>query len=447
MKINVPPYVSAVISRLERSGFQAYMVGGCVRDSLMGKEPHDYDICTDALPEEMLNVFGDFHTIATGLKHGTLTVMSDHFPVEVTTFRSDGDYTDHRRPDFVRFERELSEDLKRRDLTVNAMCYNEKQGLVDLFGGADDLNSGIIRCVGRPEERFSEDALRIMRAMRFASVLDFRIEEGTAAAMRTKADLLRFVSAERIFTELKKLLCGPAVERVLLGYKDLMALIIPELGPCIGCGQNCVHHCFDVYGHICRSVAEIEPDEELRLTMLFHDIGKPLKKTTDAAGADHFKLHPLAGADIAERVLSRMKSSRKTVRRVVPLVLEHDNRIPARKKSVKRLISKYDYDFMTDWLKVRRADTLAQSEHMRAEKLAELDRIEELVEEIKAENSCLKLSDLAVNGTDLMAMGIQGRAIKERLNAALEAVIDERVPNEREALLGYIGGLEDGEEQ
>ena len=438
MKINIPPYVTAVIDRLTQNGYQAYTVGGCVRDALMGKKPHDYDVCTDCVPEEMVRIFSDFHTIETGLKHGTLTVMSEHMPVEVTTYRSDGEYTDHRRPDSVKFERELSEDLKRRDFTVNAMCYNPDEGLVDMFDGAQDLEKGVIRCVGCAADRFEEDALRIMRALRFASTLDFEIEADTAAAMREKSHLLAAVSAERIFTELKKLLCGKAVRRIMLDYSDLMTVIIPELAPCIGCEQHNIHHCYDVYEHICRSVEYIEPDEDMRLTMLFHDIGKPRKKTTDENGIDHFKLHQLASADMAQEILLRLKSSRSTLLRVTSLIKEHDNRIPANRRSVKRFLSKYDHDFFYDWLEVRRADTAAQSDYMMAEKMAELDKLEEIAYEIEQENCCLKVGELAVNGHDMMALGYQGRAIKSALEFALSAVIDEQVENEHGALLAFI---------
>lgn len=438
MDIKIPGYVSAVIDRLVQNNYEAYIVGGCVRDSFMDKEPHDFDVCTNCTPDMMVRIFNDFHTIETGLKHGTLTVMSEHNPVEVTTYRSDGEYTDHRRPDTVIFETELSEDLKRRDFTINAMCYSPYDGIVDLFDGQIDLKNRVVRCVGEAEERFEEDALRIMRALRFAAVLDFDIEENTAAAMRKKAHLLSAISAERIFSELKKLLCGKAACRIMLEYSDLISLIIPEIKPCIGCAQNNVHHCYNVYEHICKSVENIMPDEDLRLTMLFHDIGKPEKKTTDSLGQDHFKLHPLASADIAEKVLLRLKCSNKTLKRVTDLVREHDNRIPPKRRTVKRFLAKYDYVFYNDWLKVRRADTLAQSDYMRAEKLAELDELAALGAEISADMCCLKVTDLAINGHDVMALGYTGSEIKTVLNFALDAVIDEISENEHDALIGYI---------
>ncbi len=438
MDIKIPRYVSAVLDVLSKNEYEAYIVGGCVRDSLMDKSPHDYDVCTNCTPSEMVRIFNNFHTIETGLKHGTLTVMSEHMPVEITTYRSDGEYTDHRRPDTVKFETELREDLRRRDFTINAMCFNPDEGIVDMFEGEKDLELRVIRCVGKAEERFEEDALRIMRALRFAAVLDFSIEENTSLAMRKKAHLLNAISAERIFTELKKLICGKAARRILMEYSDLIALIIPEIAPCIGCAQNNVHHCYDVYEHICRSVESIEPNDELRLTMLFHDIGKPQKKTTDEDGQDHFKLHQLASADIAEQVLTRLKSSKKTLDMVTSLVREHDNRVPPKRRSLKRFIAKYDYDFFEAWLKVRRADTLAQSDYMRAEKLAELDKLARLGEEIKADMCCLKVTDLAINGHDVMSMGYKGAEIKTVLNFALDAVIDEVSENEHDTLMDYV---------
>lgn len=438
MKINIPEYVRKILDILENGGYSAYIVGGCVRDSLMGKPPHDYDVCTDCTPERTVKLFSDFHTIETGLKHGTVTVMSEGEPIEITTFRSDGKYLDHRRPQSVKFEKELSEDLKRRDFTVNAMCYNEREGLIDLFGGAEDLKNGVVKCVGDPFERFDEDALRIMRALRFSSVLGFEIEKNTSYAMRKLSGLLNSISAERIFTELKKLLRGEYAEKILLEYKDIMGVIIPELIPTFDCEQNCPHHIYNVYGHICKSVTCIEPDEELRLTMLLHDIEKPSLKKTDEYGVDHFKKHQFASAETAGKILRRMKCSNKTEERIVNLITEHDNRIPLQKKSVRRLISKYDFDFFRDWLSVRRADTMAQSEYLRQEKLRVLNELEKLGAEIEENESCLKISDLAVNGNDMIEMGYSGKAIGKALEFALDGVIDELVANDRQEITDYI---------
>lgn len=438
MKINIPEYVRKTLDILENGGYSAYIVGGCVRDALMGKSPHDYDVCTDCPPERTVKLFSGFHTIETGLKHGTLTVISEGEPVEITTFRSDGVYADHRRPQSVKFEKSLSEDLKRRDFTVNAMCYNGREGLIDLYGGAEDLQKGVIRCVGDPLERFDEDALRIMRALRFSAVLGFDIEANTALAMRKLSGLLNRISAERIFTELKKLLCGSSAEKILLEYKDIMGVIIPELIPTFDCGQNCPHHIYNVYEHICKSVSFVEPDEELRLTMLLHDIEKPALKKTDEKGVDHFKKHQFASAETAKKILRRMKCSNKTEAWIFNLIREHDNRIPPQKKSVRRLISKYGFEFFGDWLEVRRADTMAQSEYRRCEKLKELDELEELGVQIMEEKSCFKISDLAVNGNDMIEMGYSGSEIGRALEFALDGVIDELVVNGRQELIDYL---------
>ncbi len=268
MEINIPLYAQTALDMLHARGYKAYIVGGCVRDALLGKEPNDYDICTDCTPEGMKEVFASYNTIETGIKHGTLTVIIDHDPIEITTFRSDGTYSDHRKPDTVRFEKDLSQDLRRRDFTINALCYNRREGLVDMFGGTDDLKHRIVRCVGDPRERFDEDALRILRAMRFSSVLDFEIEKNTSFAIHRQKELLKNISAERIAAELKKLLCGRDPARILIEYRDVMAVLIPQLEPCFDLAQNNPHHCWDVYTHICKSVNNISPDWVLRLAML-----------------------------------------------------------------------------------------------------------------------------------------------------------------------------------
>lgn len=438
MKIDIPGYARTALDMLHACGFKAYIVGGCVRDAVLGKAPDDYDICTDCTPDMMKQVFAGFPAIETGIKHGTLTVLIDRKPIEITTFRSDGKYTDHRKPDSVRFEKELSQDLKRRDFTVNALCYNEREGIVDLFGGISDIENKVIKCVGKPQERFDEDALRIMRAMRFSSVLDFEIEKNTAQAIHEQKELLRAISAERIAAELKKLLCGRDPARILTEYRDVMAVVIPQLEPCFDFAQNNPHHCYDVYTHICRSVNNIEPDWVLRLTMLLHDIGKPAVMTVDENGIFHFKTHQQKSADMAQEITAALKFDNKSRKRIHSLVLEHDNRIPARKKSVRRLLSKYDAQFFADYLKVRRADTLAQSEYLRNQKLAELDELERLAREILDEQLCLHISDLDINGNDLKALGLDNTEIGKGLKLLLEAVIEERIPNRKAELTDYI---------
>ena len=434
----IPAYVLAVIQKLNIAGYEAYPVGGCVRDSLLLKTPHDWDVCTNALPDEMKEVFADDKTFDTGIKHGTLTVLSEGEPIEITTYRADGDYTDHRRPDSVKFVRSLKEDLSRRDFTVNALCFDKSGGVVDMFDGQYDLESRLIRCVGDPDKRFEEDALRILRALRFSSVLDFDIEENTSQSIKKKAPLLKYVSAERIFSELKKLLKGRRAGAVLLDYREVFAQFIPELSECFDVRQNNPHHMYDVYTHICKSVDNIPPDETLRLTMLFHDIGKPRCKTTDEKGIDHFKMHPIVGAKMAEDILLRLKADNHTRELVCEYIREHDNRLAENKRSVGRFISKHSFDFFDNYILIRRADTLAQSLYFREEKRADLDVLVSIRNELEKEQACLKKSDLAINGRDLLALGFEGKEIGVMLERALDGVISGVVENERGELIKYV---------
>lgn len=438
MKIEIPNYVKTVLDRLHENGYEAYVVGGCVRDTLLGKKPYDYDVCTNCLPPKMKEIFSDFYTVDSGLKHGTLTIISESRPVETTTYRSDGEYIDHRKPQQVKFENSLMKDLERRDFTINAMCLNESNQLIDMFDGQKDLKNGIIRCIGKAEKRFDEDALRIMRGLRFASVLGFEIEKETSNAIFEKAELLKDISAERILSELKKLLCGKDAGRILLEYKEVFSVIIPELKPTFDFPQNCPHHCYNVYEHICHSVDNIFPDPILRLTMLFHDIAKPDVVKTDENGVDHFKLHQFASAKKAKEILHRLNCDKRTSKKVFELIWEHDNRIPTQKKSVKRLMAKHDEKFFEEYLKVRRADTLAQSDYKRKEKLEDLDELERLYNEIKEENECIKISDLEVNGNDMIELGLKGKDIGVALQLALNGVINEEVKNNRTEILNYI---------
>lgn len=438
MKIEIPAYVKRVIDRLEENGFEAYIVGGCVRDSLLGKKPDDYDVCTSCTPQKMQEIFSDMNVVGTGISHGTLTIILEGKPVETTTYRSEGKYVGHRKPESVTFEKNLSEDLKRRDFTVNALCYNDKNGLVDMFGGAEDIEKGIIRCVGEPSERFDEDALRIMRGLRFSSCLGFEIEKKTSEQIKSQAYLLKEISAERVFSELKKLLVGKNAGKILMDYRDVFAVIIPELKPAFDFPQKCPHHCYDVYQHICHSVDNVAQDTILRLTMLLHDIGKPEMAKTDDKGVMHFKKHQFVSADKAYTILRRLKCDRKTLIRVTDLVREHDNRIPPQKKSVKKMLAKYGSEFFAQYLAVRRADTLAQSEYMRAEKLEVLDSLERLAEEIEEESCCLKVTDLDVNGNDIISLGFTGKKVGEALEYALDGVIDEKIKNEKEDIIRYL---------
>ena len=431
----LPAQVHTALSRLCEAGYEAYIVGGCVRDHLMGRTPKDYDVTTSALPGQTAAVFAGERVIATGMKHGTVTVLLDGEPLEITTFRIDGTYSDARHPDAVSFTPSLREDLARRDFTMNAMAYSPETGLVDPFGGQTDIAGKIIRCVGEPERRFREDALRILRALRFSAVLGFRIAPETDAALRAEAPLLEKISAERVFSELKMLLCGPDVRRVLLDYPEVLGVPIPELLPMRGFDQRNPHHCYDVLEHTAAAVEAIPAEPGLRLAALFHDIGKPECFFTDADGVGHFYGHPKAGARIAEAVLERLRSDRATRERVVGIVQNHGLLIEDNEKAVRRALHKLGTERFFELLAMMRADNLGQSAELRWIQ-GYYDRLEALAGEILAAEACFSLKDLAVRGGDL---GLpSGPEVGRALNVLLEAVIDGAVPNERSALLAYF---------
>ena len=437
LALPLPGPVAAALARLGGAGYEAWAVGGCVRDLLLGRVPGDWDLCTAARPEETEAVFAGERLVETGLKHGTVTVLLDGLPLEITTFRADGDYTDHRHPDAVRFSDTLTEDLSRRDFTVNALAYAPGRGVADPFGGEADLRRGLLRAVGEPARRFEEDALRILRALRFAAQLGFTIEEKTAAAMGEKAPLLAFVSAERVREELTKLLCGPAAAPVLREFRDLAAEVLPELRPCFGFEQHNPHHCFDVWEHTLAALAAAPPEPVLRWALLLHDLGKPACFTLDEAGVGHFYGHGKVSAALAETILRRLKFPNAERERVVRLVLTHDAPIPPERKSVRRRLARCGEEDFFLLLALHRADTLAQAERNRP-RLQTLDELEALARELLAEAACLSLKDLAVNGNDLLALGLRGPAVGQALRSLLEAVLDERVENEREKLLEFL---------
>lgn len=430
-----------LIETIENAGFEAYQVGGCVRDFFMKRKCDDIDITTSAKPGDLEKILAENNIkyIETGLKHGTVTAVFDGDNFEITTYRTDGEYIDNRHPENVSFVSNIDEDLSRRDFTINAIAYNpNKDEIVDLFGGRNDIENKIIKAVGNPDKRFKEDTLRIMRAVRFSSTLGFEIEENTKAALFRNKELLKNVSAERIFTELSKLLLGDNVFDVLTEYKEIMGVIIPELVPIFTCGQNTVWHIFDVYTHTAKTVEQSPRLLSLRLTMLLHDIGKPRMHTVDENGISHFKKHQFEGAYMAEKILKRLRIDNASAKYIYELIWEHDNRIPATKKSVRRFMAQHDFDFVMDYLEVRRADTYAQSDYKRQEKLAELDHIAELAMEIKEDNECIHICDLDINGKDFIQMGFGGKDIGIGLELALNGVIDEKVENKKEELKGYI---------
>ena len=431
--MNIPDNIKKVMDIFNENNFEAYLVGGCVRDSLMEKMPHDYDITTNATPNEMLEIFKEYKIIETGLKHGTVTVVINHESIEITTYRIDGEYDDNRHPKEVSFTRDLSKDLNRRDFTVNAMAFNEKQDLVDLFGGKDDLDNKLIRCVGEPNKRFNEDGLRILRALRFASVLGFNIEEKTSKSIHENKYLLHNISAERIFSEFKKILCGINVEKILLEYRDVIAEFIPEIKPCFDFNQNNPHHIYDVYTHIVKSVASVPNKSELRLSMFFHDIGKPCVYEVDNDGVGHFKKHAVVSSEIAKTVLKRLKSDNSTINTVYTLVLNHDREISETKPAVKRLLSKLTYPVFLSLVEVKKADANA---HKNQDK--NFDNILNIAEEIIQENECFSLKDLKINGYDLINLGFKGVIIGDILDNILRLVLEEKLENNKVEILDYV---------
>lgn len=436
-EILAPEQVKTALRRLHENGFAAYAVGGCVRDSLLGKTPLDWDITTAARPEETERVFSDCRLIETGVQHGTVTVLLDGLSLEITTFRVDGDYLDARHPASVAFTSRLKEDLLRRDFTVNTLCWNEQDGVVDLCGGLADLQNGILRAVGVPDRRFSEDALRILRGIRFASVLGFTIEPNTAESILRNRQLLTKVAAERIRVEFSKLLCGKNAAAVLDRYREVIAVFIPEVRALFDCPQNTPYHCFDVYRHTLATLENIEPTEALRLCMFFHDFGKPVCRKTDENGQDHFKGHQKVGAEIVKPILKRLRYDNSTVKTVTGWIAIHDLKSPKTKIEAKQLLSKIGADDYRALIKIKRADNRGKAQpHAIDEKLR---RMADFLAEILENHECYDLRGLAVNGDDLKAVGItDGKAIRDALNGLLGLVITEQCKNEKDALLKCV---------
>ena len=444
MKIIIPEEVNYILETLFEAGYDAYVVGGCVRDSILGKEPDDWDITTNALPLEVKALFR--RTVDTGLQHGTITVMKGNTGYEVTTYRTDGAYSDGRHPDKVTFVPSLEEDLKRRDFTINAMAYNDRAGLIDLFGGMQDLEDGIIRCVGKAEERFSEDALRMLRAVRFAAKLGYKLDPDVYDSIKKRASTLSVVSAERITTELIKLLTSDHPEMIKTAYETgLTAVFFPEFDKAMETEQNHPHHMYSVGDHIVESVKISQNDRIIRLTMLLHDIAKPETLTIDEAGITHFHGHAVVGAEMAEEILRRWKLDNDTIRRVCRLIRYHDlgKGIPCSPRVVRKGVRLMEEDFAL-LLEVERADILAQSNFMREEKLDTLAQYSAEYEIIVRENQCCNLKNLAVNGKDLVGMGINpGPGLGKILSALLDVVIDDPSMNEKETLLKIAGTMKD----
>lgn len=429
----MPGYVQNVLTALEAAGYEAWCVGGCVRDLMLGRAPEDWDVTTNALPEATMALFGS-HAFPTGLRHGTVTVREEHRSVEVTTYRVDGDYHDHRRPDTVVFTPSLEEDLRRRDFTVNAMALSLRGDLRDPFGGQADLKAGVLRCVGKPERRFGEDALRILRGLRFAAVLGFAMDPATAAGIHGHRALLKDIAAERIQVELFKLLCGKDAAAVLREYPDVVGVFWPEILPMVGFDQRNRHHCYDVWEHTLHAVEAVEPEPVLRCAMLLHDVGKPRCFTVDQDGNGHFYGHPEISRELADDMLRRLKCAAAFRETVVRLVEWHDRNIPRTDRGLRRALRALGEEDLRRLILVKRADNLAQAPEYR-DTQREIDRAEAILDKLVAADACFSLGQLTVNGRDLTALGLSGSEIGRTLNALLDKVVDGELPNERTALL------------
>lgn len=436
IKIQIPEKAAQVLEKLHEAGYEAYVVGGCVRDSLLRRDPQDWDITTSAAPEQVKALFR--RTVDTGIKHGTVTVMMDREAFEVTTYRIDGEYEDGRHPREVTFTSNLEEDLKRRDFTINAMAYSDREGLVDLFGGVEDLKSGVIRCVGNPLDRFGEDALRILRAIRFSAQLGYEIEPGTRQAVCALAPTLSKISAERIRTELVKLLVSDHPEYLRIAYETgVTKVVLPEFDRCMDTPQNHPHHCFHVGEHTLVSLTKVPADRILRLTMLLHDMGKPDALETDGEGITHFHGHEVMGEKIARSILMRLKFDNDSIAKICKLVLYHGygDDFTWDLKLARRSLNRIGLEAFPDLFTVKRGDILAQSDYLREEKLAAVDLWQKLYEQILEENQCVTLKTLAINGSDLIRLGwTPGREIGETLSRLLEQVLEDPRRNNKEYL-------------
>ena len=446
IEIQLPSAVRHIIETIEQAGFEAYAVGGCVRDSILGRVPDDWDITTSAKPEDIKRIFR--HTVDTGIQHGTVTVLINKEGYEVTTYRIDGEYEDSRHPKEVIFTPLLAEDLKRRDFTINAMAYNETKGLIDLFGGRDDIKAGMIRCVGNPIERFGEDALRIMRAVRFSAQLGYQIEAKTEAAIKELAHTLKNISVERIQVELVKLLTSKNPGYVLRLYElGLTKVFLPEFDVMMDTPQNNPHHLYSVGMHTVKALELSKCDKIVRLTTLLHDIGKPATKTTDEAGTDHFSGHPNLGTETARKILKRLRFDNDTIDKVSLLVLYHDygNAVSATPAFARRLIHRVKIENFPALLEIKRVDVLAQSELDRDKKLEKIASLDRAYQEVLEKGLCVSLKDLALSGSDLIQAGMKpGQELGKVLKLLLDEVLTEPTLNKKELLIeltkrwGYI---------
>lgn len=437
------PESKTAIEILKSKGFEAFLIGGSVRDFVMGLPIGDIDITTNATPDEVKQVFADFRVIETGIKHGTVTVLINDEPLEITTYRSEGTYSDNRHPDSVVFSNSLADDVVRRDFTMNGIAFNFDNGFCDLVGGLNDIENQTIRCIGNAETRFREDALRILRAMRFSAVLGFEIETETKKAIHKCRDLLKNISAERIREEFTKLICGKNAYNVLQEFADVVTVFIPEMSECVGFEQKNRHHCFDVYTHTLKAVEKSSQNNIIRLALFFHDIGKPSVAHFDEKGEQHFYSHPKKSAEMTEKIMTRLRFDNDTKNKVVTLVRMHDSPImvndmtkPDRKR-LKKIMSQIGADLIFDLIEIKYCDNSAQNpEYFRGEDFYKQTR--DIVNEIINEKECFSIKHLAIDGNDLISLGYKGKKIGEALEKCLTAVIDGKVENEKSELIKFI---------
>lgn len=445
MQINnqFKPASKTAIDLLKSNGFEAFLIGGSVRDYIMGLPIGDIDITTNATPQQVKKVFYEFRVIETGIKHGTVTVLIDNEPLEITTYRSEGTYSDNRHPDEVVFSEKLSDDVIRRDFTMNAIAYDFSEDFCDLVGGMDDIKNQTIRCIGEAETRFREDALRILRALRFSSVLGFTIEESTKNAIHKCKDLLKNISAERIREEFTKLICGKNAYNVLQEFSDVISVFIPEIEPCIEFEQKNRHHCYDVYTHILKAVEKSRPDAVIRLSLFFHDIGKPIVAHFDEKGEQHYYGHPKKSAELTSEIMTRLRFDNETKNKVVTFVALHDspimvnNNIYPDKKRLKKIMSKIGKEQIFDLIHIKYCDNSAQNpKYFRGEDFYKTTY--SMIDEIINQQECFSIKDLKIDGNDLIRMGFKGKEIGKLLEKVLECVINEKIKNDYEEICRYI---------
>lgn len=433
MNIQLPPEITYALERIQQAGFEAFIVGGCVRDALIGIDIHDYDITTSALPSQILQLFSSFTVIQTGLKHGTITVIINYMPIEITTYRIDGAYTDHRHPDGVSFTRSLIEDLKRRDFTINALAYNPKTGIIDYFRGKEDIQNKIIRTVGNPEDRFTEDGLRIMRALRFSAVLAFKIEANTKRAIHTHKDKLQHISIERITSELSKMICGEYIEEVLIEFWDVINVIIPDLSI-----ESNDSPAYSAYELAVKTLTNTPPVLHLRMAALLHNIDQSIGYSSLEGESMVIKDRGEKSALIAKKILENMRFNKKSINRVYTLISYYDVDLIEDKSYIKKWMNQLSPKVLKELLELQKAKLLSQ-EYKNNRELDKLEKINALIDEILTSSSCYSIKDLAINGQDLIKLGIpQGKLIGQILQELLEEVVEQNVDNEKEELLDVV---------